>query len=104
MHCDQTEKAEDNVAVSVVVARYYHHLESHGKRATLHIARTVLGPAISQFGFVKVKELKPVHVEDWLAKQTAWNSTTKHTAVAKLTRAFNMTVKGKEFTRSPWPG
>src|SRR5262245_5444447 len=73
MHLDDLYKGEDNCAVSALVARYYHHLERADRRGSLHVARTMLDPALAEFGPVRVKDLKPVHVNDWLAKQTTWN-------------------------------
>src|ERR1700722_848006 len=62
MHIDALDKAENDCVVSVVVARYYHSLKRDGKKNTLHLARTMLDPAIADFGHVKVKELKPIIV------------------------------------------
>jgi integrase len=93
MHADEVERAEDNSQVSTIIVRYYHHLDREGRKATPHQARTLLDPAIADFGTVKVKELKPFIVRDWVEKQRQWNSTTKHTAIGCLIRAFYWSKK-----------
>jgi hypothetical protein len=97
----------------VVIARYYHSLEREGRLATLHVARNMLDPAIAEFGHVKVKELKPLIVNDWLAKMASrpprgrerpWNSTTRNTAIACLMRAFNWAKDQGILQRNPVAG
>src|SRR5437016_2848918 len=56
IHADEVDRASDNCAVSAVIARFYYALEQEGRKATLHQARTLLDPAIVEFGHVKVKE------------------------------------------------
>lgn len=104
MHVGEMDKAEDNCAVSAVIARYYHSLEREGKKGTLHLARAMLDPAIAEFGHVKVKELKPIIVDDWIAKQTGWNSTTKNTAVSNLSRAMSWATEQQVITKNPVAG
>src|SRR5437764_11643066 len=59
MHADDTARAEDNCLVSAIIARFYYALDREGRKNTLHQARTLLDPAIAEFGAVKVKEVKP---------------------------------------------
>jgi hypothetical protein len=66
--------------------------------------RTLLDPAIAECGYVKVKELKPYVVRDWLDKQKKWNSSTKHTAIGKLSRAFYWALKEGMITANPIAG
>lgn len=116
MHASEVERAEDNCAVSVVIARYYHSLEREKRKSTLHQARTMLDPAIAEFGHVKVKELKPIIVSDWLAKMgderqrkprgriKPWNSSSQNTAISVLARAFNWAKEQGIITRNPVAG
>jgi integrase len=108
------ERAEDNCLVSAVIARYFHHLDREGRGATLHLARTMLDPAIAEFGHVRVKELRPIAVTDWLAKmaderrrkgkQKPWNQTTRGTAARVLNRAFNWAKEQGVLVRNPIAG
>jgi integrase len=93
MHAYEAERAEDNSVVSAVIVRYYHSLDREGRKNTLHQARTLLDHAVAEFGHVKVKELKPFAVRDWVEKQKSWNSSTKHTAIGALIRSFNWARK-----------
>jgi integrase len=101
MHASDVERAEDNALVSAIIARYYYSLDWEGRKSTLHQARTMLDPAIVDFGHVKVKELKPYLVQDWLAKQPRWNSSSKHTAISCLCRAFYWAVEQGILAKNP---
>jgi integrase len=110
MHVGDLERAEDNCPVSAVIARYYHALDREGRKNTLHLARTMLDPAIAEFGHVKAKEMKPIIVADWLAKMATrraagrvkpWNSSTQNTAISVLSRAFSWAKAQGIVTRNP---
>jgi integrase len=91
MHATAVEKAADTSPVSAVIARYFHHLKREKREGTLRQARTLLDPAIAELGSLKVQELKPFHVRDWIGKMQEsgqWNSTTAHTAIDVLNRAL----------------
>src|SRR5262245_46371903 len=116
MHVTEVERAEDNCLVSAVVVRYFHALDREGRQATLRLARTVLDPAIAEFGHVKVKELRPIIVSDWLAmmadekrykgrgREKPWNQSTRNTAGCVLNRAFNWAKEQGIITRNPVAG
>jgi integrase len=116
MHLDDLHRAEDDCPVSAVIARYYHCLEREGRGATLHIARTMLDPAIADFGHVRVRDLKPIVVSDWLARmadegrykgrgrEKPWNQSTQNTAGCVLARAFNWAKAQGVITRNPVAG
>jgi integrase len=101
MHVGDLERAEDNCLVSAVIARYYHFLDRERRKKTMQLARSMLDPAIGDFGHVKVKELKPIIVSDWLAKQNRWNSSSQNTAISVLARAFNWAKAQGIITRNP---
>ena len=104
MHVGELERAEDNCLVSAVIARYYHFLDRERGKKTMQLARSMLGPAIGDFGHVNVKELKPIIVSDWLAKQHRWNSSSQNTAISVLARAFNWAKAQGIITRNPTDG
>jgi integrase len=113
MHVAEVERGEDDFSVSVVISRYFHSLKREKRDATLHLARTMLDPAIADFGHVKVKELRPIVVTDWLAKmadrpakgrEKPWNESTRNTAASVLARAFNWAKALGIVTRNPVAG
>lgn len=98
-----TTSAKDSL-VSVVLQHHFDSLERANKRNTLHIAKTLLMPAVANFGHIKVGELTPHIVSKWLeamsdqekeysGRNKPWGQTTKHMAVSKLLRAFNWARK-----------
>jgi integrase len=113
MHADEVTHAGDDCVVSAVIARYYFSLEREGRERTLHLARTLLDPAIAEFGHVRVKELRPFVVRDWLAKMSdpkrpcknrrerPWGSSTQHTAIEKLVRVFYWAKKEGMIAANP---
>jgi integrase len=113
MQATDLERDQDTAAVSVVIARYYHSLELEGRKNTLHLARTMLDPAIADFGHVKVRELKPLIVNDWITRMASreprgrerpWNSSTQNTALCYLSRAFNWAKEQGILHRNPVAG
>jgi len=101
MHADETGRAEDNCIMSAIVSRYYFFLNREGRDGTLRLARSMLDPSIVEFGHVKVKELKPVHVDDWINKMGQWNSSTRHTAIGCLSRALYWAKEQGIITANP---
>jgi integrase len=116
MHADEVTRASDNCVVSAVLARYFFSLKREGRMGTLRLARTLLDSAIAEFGHIKVKELKPFVVRDWLARMSSpdrprknrrerpWCTTTQHSAIEKLTRAFYWAKKEGMITANPIAG
>lgn len=97
------QKAEDNASVSMILTRYYFSLEKEKRDKTLAVVKDMLDPAILEIGSVRCSQLKPYHVSDFLDKQTTWNDNTRHTAISKLTGAFNWAVAQGYLTRNPIP-
>ncbi len=134
MAADPTARAaaDDALAVSVVIARYYFELEReanaqeaaassaralHGRsrRSTLKAARAVLDGAIAAFGHLAVGGVTPGVVNGWLARmsdparplgkgQKPWSASTQSTAVERLLRAFNWAAEQKLIARNPIAG
>ncbi len=101
MHVDEMARAEDNTLVSALIARYYHSLDRDNRKGTLHQARTLLDPAIAEFGHIKVKDVKPFVVRDWIDKMHQWNSTSRHTAISALVRVFYWAKEEGMITANP---
>jgi integrase len=116
MHAAEVTRDTDNCAVSAVIARYYYNLEREGRKTTLHVARTLLDHAIAEFGHIKVKDLKPFAVRDWLAKMSdpkrpcknrrerPWSTTTQHAAIEKLVSVLYWAKKEGMITANPIAG
>jgi integrase len=82
-------KPNDSKTVGTVIIQYFHKLKREGRANTLRTSRNKLDPAIQEFGHVKVSDLKPYVVNDWLDKMTTWNTTSKHMGVSRLLAALN---------------
>jgi integrase len=104
MHLGEAVRAEDGVRVSVVISRYYHHLEQAGRGRSQRLAESMLDPAIAAFGHVLVRELKPFAVSDWLAAQHTWGSSSRATALSYLGMAFNWAVRQGMIAKNPVAG
>jgi hypothetical protein len=99
--------------MSAVIARYYHSLDREKRTSTLRLARTMLDPAIADFGHVRVDELRPIVVTEWLAKMShekrrkgsgrekPWNQSTRNTACCVLNRAFSWAQEQKLIAANP---
>src|SRR5574338_829684 len=94
----------DNCQVGAVIHRYMFMLKRDGRLTTHRKFCNVLDPAIVSFGHVKVSDLKPYIVNDWLAQIDTWNSTTKHTAVDCLLTALNWARKEGIISSNPLTG
>jgi integrase len=104
MHADEVEHVEDECRISAVITRYYRHLENEGRQASLDLARRLLDSAVLAFGHVKVRELKPFAVTDWLASRDTWNETSKSRAISNLITAFNWAKREGTITKNPIAG
>src|SRR5262249_12142617 len=89
MHLREAERTADECPVSVVISRYCYFLKQEGRKKSLEVAKSLLVPAIAAFGHVRVRDLKPILVTDWLAamadeprkgdpvRRRAWGTTTR---------------------------
>jgi integrase len=94
----------DDCQVGALIIRHYHMLKCEGRASTLRTSRCKLDPAIKAFGHIKVADLKPYVVNDWLAEMTTWNTTTKHIAVSRLISALNWAKKTGLISTNPLDG
>lgn len=92
--------AGDANTVETVVSRYLFDAEKVKRPKTVAVMKSVLNDAIRAFGDVRVADVRPTHVNDWLAgkRQEAsargdgprkgWSETTCRTAFLRLRTAF----------------
>jgi integrase len=116
MHLREAESAADECAVSVVVSRYLFFLKREGRAKTLDVVRSLLEPAIAAFGHIRVRDLRPIVVTDWLAamaeppsngaswRRRAWSTTTQANARDALCGVFNWAVKQGLISKNPIAG
>jgi integrase len=112
MHCAEADRAEDNNLVITILDRYAVHLKNQGRERTLDIFRRCCDSAVREFGHLKYKELKVMHVQSWLDKMglergrsrgnrvRKWGHTMKRLAADKLQAAFSWAVQQGMITRN----
>jgi hypothetical protein len=108
LHCAEADKAEDDNLVITILDRYAVHLKNAERARSLEMFENVAGPAVAEFGGLKYKELKIMHIQAWLDKMgqargeikggrarkasgrvKRWGNTMKGLAVDKLQAAFS---------------
>jgi integrase len=68
IHLAEVERAEDNGLVFALCNRYLKRVKERRKSKTYELSARFLNSFALDYGHLKVKQLKGVHVEDWLAK------------------------------------
>src|SRR5262245_19501424 len=68
MGVSNADTADQQNTVRVVVDLYGQHLERNGQDRSLDIVLQTCTSAVAEFGDKTFRELKPIHVSDWLAK------------------------------------
>jgi integrase len=112
MQVGEAARAEDDNLVITVLDQYAVHLRNQNRLKTLDILLRCTKSAVAEFGGLKVKDLKPLHVQAWLDKMGTnrglhrgrvrqWGDTMKRMAYDKLMAALNWAVKQKMITRNP---
>ena len=71
------KKGTDDYLVSALINQYRAHLKTTRKSGVPGVFEIMARGFTAKHGKLKVGELKPHHVEDWLGKQDKWNNTTK---------------------------
>jgi hypothetical protein len=66
MQVGEAAKAEDDSLVITVLDLYAVHLKNQQRLKTLDILLRCTKSAVEDFGPVKVRDLKPLHVQAWL--------------------------------------
>jgi integrase len=112
IHVAEADRAEDNNLVITVLDRYAVHLKNQGRERTLDMFRRCCDSAVQEFGHLKCKDLKIMHVQEWLDKMglerglsrgnriRKWGHTMKRLAVDKLQAAMSWAVQQGMITRN----
>jgi integrase len=112
IHCGEADRAEDNNLVITVLDRYAVHLRNQDRERTLEMFRRCAESAMEEFGHLKYKDLKIMHVQAWLDKMgrergrspgnriRKWGHTMKRLAVDNLQAAFSWGVQQGMITRN----
>ena len=74
----EESKGTNEYLVSALLNAYRVHLNATRKSAAPSIFEAMAKGFAAEFGRLKVSELKPYMVEEWLTKQSNWNPTSKH--------------------------
>src|SRR5579871_5820469 len=120
MQTAAVDTAEDNALVFAVCARYLQWVEQHRKRRTYQRAKFFLKKFCEEGGIggLKIKELKPFHVEDWLAKMSlpatkqtpkgihkrGWGRSTRRMALDVVLACLNYASKKGFISKNPLSG
>jgi integrase len=118
VHTAEAEKAEDNALIFTLCNRYLKHVEEKRKPKTYTLALRYLNAFGTEYGHLKVKQLKGVHVEDWLTKMSKprkvmtpqgervckWGASTQRMGHQVIQAMFNWCVKKRLISRNPVAG
>ena len=118
VHLSEVEKAEDNALLFALCDAYLKRVQEKRKPKTYGLAARYLASFSDEYGHLKVKQLKGVHVEDWLAKMALprtvqtpqgervckWGPSTRRMAHQVVQAMLNWCVKKGLITRNPVAG
>ena len=118
MHCAAVDTAEDNSLIFAVCNRYLKWVKENRKDRTYQRAEFFLTKFSEEIGHLKVKDLKPFHVEDWLAKMASqrtvdtekgpqrrgWGKSSRRMALDVVLACLNYAVKKGFITKNPLSG
>ncbi|MCI0461915.1 MAG: site-specific integrase [Gemmataceae bacterium] len=118
MHCAAVDTAEDNSLIFAVCNRYLKWVKEHRKQRTYERTEFFLKLFSEEVGHLKVKDLKPFHVEDWLAKMSTkktvdtpkgsrsrgWGKSSRRMALEVVLACLNYAVKKGFITKNPLTG
>ena len=93
-------------------------MEADRKKRTYERAVFFLGRFAHECGHMKVKQLKPIHVDDWLAKmaiprtvktpkglrESSWKKSTRRMAIDVVNACLNWAKRKELITRNPIAG
>jgi integrase len=100
--------AEEMSAKSKVKAIFLCFLTKHAKRKcsadTCRWYRHFLKSFCQKYGTLRVGEVRPLDVENWLDGKPAWGETTRNRAITCLIVAFNWAVRMKVLRENPIKG
>jgi integrase len=118
VHLAGVEKAEDNALLFALCNRYLKWVKEHRKERTYQRAVYFLGRFSDECGHLKVKQLKPFHVDDWLTKEAQartvetkhgprvrrWGRSARRMAVDIVMACLNWSERKQLITKNPIAG
>ena len=118
IHLAEVEKAEDNSLLFAICNRYLKWVEANRKKRTYERAVFFLKRFSAECGHLKAKQLKPIHVDDWLAKMAEprvvetpkgprlrrWRKSTRRMAIDVIAACLNWAVRKQLMSRNPIAG
>lgn len=75
----ETNKGTDDYLVSALFNQYRAHLKER-RNDVPHVFEMMVRAFSAGHGHLRVRDLRPFHVEDWLKEQSQWNDTSKNHA------------------------
>jgi integrase len=76
--------------VQGLIARYLEWVSKHRAEATYYSAQFYLKSFASKLSArLRIEDVKPEHVNDWIEQATTWSSTSKHDAITHVQRVFS---------------
>ena len=111
----EVDHAEDNALVFALINRYLKWVEGHRKTRTYERAVYFLGSFSEECGHLKVKQLKPIHVDDWLARMATprtvetpkgirkrgWGKSSRRMAIDVVQACLNWCKKKRLISKNP---
>jgi integrase len=91
-------------AVSAMLDQFLAWTEAHRSPKTYRGYKDFCQSFHSTFPRLRISELKPFHVQQWVDGKTTWNSTTRRGAITALVRAMNWGMKMGYIERNPLAG
>jgi integrase len=101
---DSVGKEEDNTKIGTVLDCCLHWVKQNRKWRTIYNYNYYFQLFHEHCGSSAVKELKPIHVEQFLDKKPEWSQSTKATFLIVIIRAFNWAVKRGIISKNPIAG
>jgi integrase len=118
VHLAGAEDAGDDALLFALATRYLDWVKEHRKARTHHLADYYLGKFCEECGHLKVRQLKPTKVDDWLARMAQprevdtprgkrirrWGRTCRLQAISNINACLNWCVKKRLIVRNPIAG
>jgi integrase len=118
VHMAEVDRAEDNALVFALCNRYLKRVKERRKPKTYALCERYLNSFSAEYGHLKVKQLKGVHVEDWLAKMAKprtvvtprgerirrWGPSTQRMAYQVVQAMLNWCAKKGLISKNPVAG
>jgi integrase len=115
VHMAEVDRAEDNALIFALCNRYLKMVKEKRKPKSYALAVRYLNAFGAEYGHLKVKQLRGVHIEDWLVKMSKprtvttpqgerihrWGPTTQRMGYSVIQAMLNWCVKKGLISRNP---